>query len=407
MGFKEIKNCRCCGSNELKPVLDLNRQPLANSYHYGENLQSYPLAINVCTKCFNTQLTVVVDPEEMFSNYLYVSGTSSTLREYFKWFADMVESENKKGKVLDIACNDGTQLSQFKKRGWISHGIDPAKNLSKLSEKECDIVVVDYFNSRSIVKLPEKTYDVIIAQNVLAHTDDIYNFLLCCKILMNNDTKLYIQTSQADMIENGQFDTIYHEHLSFFSTLSIKKLCKRVGLYLNRVRKVEIHGGSYIFTISKIDNEHISVQNTLDSETKNRRYDIKKYDEYRNTIKSIIYNIQQKINEYKKINYIVIGYGAAAKGNTLLNAASLKLDYIIDDNNLKHGMLTPGSNIQITSIEILNNLLNNIVFIPLAWNFYEEIFEKINKKINTLKFKDLYKYEIISFFPILKTESLL
>lgn len=406
MGFKEIKKCRCCDSCDLKQVLDLKKQPLANSYHTGEELPEYPLAINVCTKCFHTQLTVVVDPDEMFSNYLYVSGTSSTLHKYFEWFTDMVESENKTGKVLDIACNDGTQLSKFKSRGWISHGIDPAKNLSELSEKNSDFIVVDYFNKQSISKLPEKIYDVIIAQNVFAHTHDVHDFLLCCKELMDNNTNLYIQTSQADMIENDQFDTIYHEHLSFFSTLSMKTLCERVGLYLNDVKRVHIHGGSYIFKISKTKNENNSVQDSLNLETKNRRYDIKKYDEYRDTITTVIDNTKKKIDEYKKMGYIVVGYGAAAKGNTFLNAASLKLHYIIDDNELKHGLLTPGSNTFITSRDFINTLANNTVFLPLAWNFYDEIVKNIRKQVDVLKFKNLYKYEVISFFPVLKVESL-
>lgn len=406
MGYTEIKKCRCCDSLDLKQVLDLKNQPLANSYHKGEPLQEYPLAINVCTKCFHTQLTVVVEPDEMFSNYLYVSGTSSTLHQYFEWFADMIEMENKKGKILDIACNDGTQLSKFKSRGWVSHGIDPAKNLSGLSQKNSDFIVVDYFNKQSVSKLPEKIYDVIIAQNVFAHTNDVYDFLICCKQLMNENTNLYVQTSQADMIENNQFDTIYHEHLSFFSTLSMKTLCERAGLFLNDVKRVKVHGGSYIFKISKNKNENESVQNSLNLEEKNRRYDIEKYDEYRDTIKQIIYNTKQKIDEYKKMGYIVVGYGAAAKGNTFLNAASIKLHYILDDNELKHGLLTPGTNTFITSTDFIDTLANNTVFLPLAWNFYDEIVKNIKNKVNELTFKNLYKYEVISFFPTLKIEIL-
>ena len=406
MTFKEINNCRCCNSDELKKVLDLKQQPLANSYHTGEPLEEYPLAINVCTKCFHTQLTVAVNPDQMFSNYLYLSGISSTLHEYFEWFASMVESENKKGKVLDIACNDGTQLSKFKNRGWISHGIDPAKNLSKLSEQNCDFVVIDYLNKQSILKLPEKIYDVIIAQNVFAHTNDVYDFLSCCKELMDDNTNIYIQTSQADMIENNQFDTIYHEHLSFFSTLSMNTLCQRAGLYLNNIKRVNVHGGSYVFRISKTKNEDNTVNNSLSLETKNRRYDIKKYDEYKDTVNTTINSVKQKIDEYKQMGYLIIGYGAAAKGNTFLNAASLKLHYIIDDNNLKYGLLTPGSNTFITSIDIIDTLSNNTIFVPLAWNFYDEIVKKLKHQLDRLKFKYLYKYEVISFFPTLRIENL-
>jgi hypothetical protein len=208
------------------------------------------------------------------------------------------------------------------------------------------------------------------------------------------------------MIENNQFDTIYHEHLSFFSTLSMNTLCQRAGLYLNNIKRVNVHGGSYVFRISKTKNEDNTVNNSLSLETKNRRYDIKKYDEYKDTVNTTINSVKQKIDEYKQMGYLIIGYGAAAKGNTFLNAASLKLHYIIDDNNLKYGLLTPGSNTFITSIDIIDTLSNNTIFVPLAWNFYDEIVKKLKHQLDRLKFKYLYKYEVISFFPTLRIENL-
>lgn len=408
MKYKNIKKCRCCGSCSLHPILDLKTQPLANSYHSGsEKLEKYPLATNLCTNCFHTQLSCVVNPDEMFLNYLYVSGTSKTLHDYFEWFVDMIETENDKGSVLDIACNDGTQLFKFKNRGWVSHGIDPAKNLFEKSSKNSDFIVVDYFNKDSIEKLPIKKYNVIIAQNVFAHTDDVVDFLESCKSLMTEKTNLYIQTSQADMIENNQFDTIYHEHLSFFSTLSMKTLCERVGLFLNDVKRVPIHGGSYIFTISKTKNIQSTVEDSLLLETKNGRYDINKYEKYKNKVNNIILETKQKIEDYKNNGYITVGYGAAAKGNTFLNAAEIKLHYIIDDNPLKHNLLTPGSNTIIVSKNIIKILANNSVFLPLAWNFYDEIVFNIKKEIKDLSFKNLFKYDVISFFPELRIQNIM
>lgn len=408
MSYTEIKKCRCCGSCNIQQVLNLNEQPLANNYHDGkEKLENYPLAINLCTDCFHTQLSCVVNPDKMFLNYLYVSGTSKTLHNYFEWFIDKVEKENNKGSVLDIACNDGTQLSKFKNHGWISHGIDPARNLFEKSSKNCDFVIVDYFNKDSIAKLPISKYDVIVAQNVFAHTDDVVDFLECCKLLMTEKTNLYIQTSQADMIENNQFDTIYHEHLSFFSTLSMKTLCERVGLFLNDVDRVPIHGGSYIFRIGKTKNDQSSVQKSLILETKNGRYDIKRYEKYKNEVNRIISETKQIIEEYKKNGFITIGYGAAAKGNTFLNAAKIKLHYIIDDNLLKHNLLTPGSNTIIVSKDIIKSLANNTVFLPLAWNFYEEIANNIKNEVKNLPFKHLFKYDVVSFFPTVKIENIM
>lgn len=402
--FTEVKNCRCCNSSDLHCVMDLQPQPLANSYHDGhDSLINYPLIINVCKNCFHTQLSGVVDPDEMFLNYLYVSGTSKTLHEYFEWFVRMVEADNLKGKILDIACNDGTQLSKFKNNNWITHGVDPAKNLAFESSTKCDKIVVDYFNKNCLKNLDDY-YDAIIAQNVFAHTHDVYNFLLCCKELMKNHSILYIQTSQADMIENNQFDTIYHEHLSFFSTLSMKTLCERVGLYLVDVQRVNIHGGSYIFKISKQNKIKKQVEESLLLEKNKGRYDLNTYITYANNVKNIIENTKEKINWYLKNGYIVVGYGAAAKGNTFLNSSAIKLHYIIDDNTLKQNLLTPGSNTLIVSKDFIKKFANNTVFIPLAWNFYDEISKTIKIEVNKLQFKKLYNYDIISFFPKLEVE---
>lgn len=409
--YKEIKECRCCGSSELKEILDLNTQPLANSYHTGkEALPTYPLALNLCTNCFHLQLSVVVDPDEMFSNYLYVSGTTKTLHDYFEWFADMVEHETGKlpypGKVLDIACNDGTQLQKFLKKSWLTHGIDPAKNLYELSSKNAAKVVVDYFNKSSLEKLGGVKYDAILAQNVFAHTDNIVEFLENCKSVMHPHTKLYIQTSQADMVENIQFDTIYHEHLSFFSTRSMIEVCKRVGLNVVSVKRVSVHGGSYIFTISKVSNSDGSVEDSLKKETTDGRYTIETYDQYAKEVRSIIKDFNDTIEFYRTLGYLLVGYGAAAKGNTFLNASETKLHFIIDDNEKKHGLLTPGSNTMIVDKNFIDHLANNVLFIPLAWNFYEEIKEKIKNKVSTLPFKALFDYKTYSYYPTKNIENI-
>lgn len=401
MGYVNVKNCRCCGSCDLKEILNLNEQPLANNYHDGsQKIVHYPLILNVCKHCFHTQLSVVVDPDEMFSTYLYVSGTSKTLHEYFEWFSNMVESEvGKSGSILDIACNDGTQLLKFKNKGWITHGIDPAQNLYDLSVKNADKIIVDYFNKKSVSMLNVDTYDAIIAQNVFAHTHDIFDFLMTCKDVMNDETRLYIQTSQADMIENNQFDTVYHEHLSFFSTKSMIAICERVGLTVVSVKRTPIHGGSYIFTIMKKGIPDYSVNFSLDLEEKSGRYSLKRYEQYSMEVNSVIQLFKNTIEMYKKDGYIVVGYGAAAKGNTFLNASKVKLHYIIDDNTLKHNLLTPGSNTLIVSRDFINNLANNTLFVPLAWNFYNEIKNNIKTKINLLPFKDKFMYKIYSYYP--------
>ena len=406
--YKTITECRCCKSKNLKEVLDLNTQPLANSYHDGDaELEKYPLKLNVCTECFHSQLSVVVDPDEMYKNYLYRSGTPKTFNEYCEWFASFVEQNTEKvGNVLDIACNDGTQLDKFKSRGWKTFGIDPAENLHQYSSKTADKIVVSYFNKDSIKSLGEVSFDAITAQNVFAHTDDIDLFLQDCKTIMNDDTKLFIQTSQADMIEEGQFDTIYHEHLSFFSTKSMKTLCERNGLYLNSVKRVDIHGGSYIFIISKSDKVDTTVKNSLNKEEKSGRYTLKKYDEYSTNINNIINKSKETIQKYVELGYIIVGYGAAAKGNTFLNASKIKPHFIIDDNTLKYNKLTPGSNCIIVNKEFIKLLTNNTLFIPLSWNFYDEIKNKIVELLDKNKFINKFSYEILRYYPEFKLEKI-
>ena len=407
MSCKTVNECRCCGNGNLKTVLDLENQPLANSYHKGERQEEYPLCLMLCEKCFHSQLSVVVDPDEMFIDYVYISGTSKTLHDYFDWFADMVQSEcGKVGSVLDIACNDGTQLCKFKNRGWVTHGIDPAKNLLHLSSENADKIVCDYLNVPALEELGSLKYDAIIAQNVFAHTHDIVHFLECCKTAMNDQTRLYIQTSQADMIENNQFDTIYHEHLSFFSTNSMKTVCERVGLKLVSVKKTDIHGGSYVFTISLSAAEDPSVSEMIERERAAGRYSVERYDDYRQKVQQVIFNFRQFAALYSSNGYLLVGYGAAAKGNTFLNASKVKLHFIVDDNPLKQGLLTPGTNTMIVSSDFISKFAHNTAFIPLAWNFHDEIRSKIKSKVDLLDFKNRFSYLIHAYYPRSSTEVL-
>jgi SAM-dependent methyltransferase len=320
----------------------------------------------------------------MFKNYLYVIGTTETLKNYFDFFSKFTvqrfkHHHNKKpNNVLDIACNDGTQLDFYKKLGLLTFGIDPAENLYKLSSLNHNITC-DYFPSNKI----KQKFDIITAQNVFAHTDDIKSFLIECKNILNDEGILYIQTSQSNMILNNEFDTIYHEHLSFFNSLSMKNIVENCGLKLNNVFKFDVHGSSYIFEISKYTKD-TNIESTLIEEQKNKLYCKKTYENFAKNAKILTDNLKNTIDEYKKAGYKVLGYGAAAKGMTLLNFGKIQLDYIIDDNPLKTNLLTPGMNIPIVSINILQELSSHkIVFVPLAWNFFDEICSRIKKVRNS------------------------
>ena len=376
--YSEKTSCICCDKTDLVQILDLNDQPLANSYHkIDESLDSYPLKLNLCKNCYHLQLSHIVDPNLLFKNYLYVSGTTQTLRDYFDWFANFVsEYEPTAQTVLDIACNDGSQLDSFSKLNFDTYGIDPAENLHQISSIKHK-VICDYFD----VSHFDEKFDVIVAQNVFAHNENAKKFLDDCTQIMHNDSLLFIQTSQAEMIEQNQFDTIYHEHLSFFNINSFNELTKRTKLYLVDVIKTPIHGTSYVFVLSRTKSRSHHIKNQIEIERSKQLLSLSRYTLYQTKVISLVNDFKKNVESFRVNGYKIIGYGAAAKGNTFLNFADVRLDYIIDDNPLKQQLFTPGMNIPIVSINKLNeyNDTDKILFIPLAWNFYDEIVKRIVK----------------------------
>ena len=406
--YREKKDCVCCGKSNLSVVLDLNKQPLANSYHKeDEILEDYPLGLNLCEDCYHLQLTHIVNPDLLFKDYLYVSGTTKTLRDNFEWFADFVLEYTANCRwnwpnprvqsVLDIACNDGSQLDCFKKKQAIeTFGVDPAENLYELSSKNHN-VICDYFDSN----LYDRTFDVIIAQNVFAHNENAKKFLDDCEKLMNSNSFLYIQTSQSDMIRNNQFDTIYHEHISFFNINSMNELVKRTGLHLVDVIKTPIHGISYLYILHKHPMNQYKVQNLIDVERQLGLLSQKTYDDYRENVLKIGRDFRRVISRYRRDGYEIVGYGAAAKGMTFLNFTNIKPDVIIDDNELKQNLYTPGTNVVIKPNGFLKQYKEHdkILFVPLAWNFYDEIRKRI------LKVRDNKNDKFLRYFPSVKVEN--
>lgn len=386
-----MNECLACGSTHLKKTLDLGEQPLANSYKKtkDEKQDVYPLVINHCTHCYHVQLTHAVNPELMFKDYAYVSGTSETMAAHFKWFAEWVTEYYKSiiprapYEVLDIGCNDGSQLNYFQNLAYTTYGVDPAENLYPISSKRHKVfpVFFDAAFAEDKAKV-STTYDVIVAQNVFAHNYDPVTFMQAAKTIMSNQSLMFIQTSQADMIKNNEFDTIYHEHISFYNINSMKELCKRTGMFVIDVVKCPLHGNSYIFVVSRNPDHarpaHIRNLITMES------YLLKEetYDVYREKCEKVASVLKSTMLECGNpdAGFYLVGYGAAAKGMTLLNYTGIHLDYIIDDNPLKQNKFTPGSSIPIVSFDILTELKGPCVFVPLAWNFFDEIREKIKRK---------------------------
>lgn len=377
MNYNKLDECLCCGNVELDFVLDLNSQPLANSYlkDKDECEDVFPLGINYCPKCTHIQLTHAVNPDLLFKDYLYVSGTAKTLHEYFDWFVNFTKQYTNGKKILDIACNDGTQLDYYKKYDFETYGIDPAENLYELSSKNHN-VICDYLTEDSIDKFDTK-FDIITAQNVFAHNTYPKKFLEMCKSLLQDNGYIFIQTSQADMVKNNQFDTIYHEHISFFSVKSFCTLAKNAGLNVVSVNRTPIHGTSFVFVLSKTECDKsdffINQEDELSTEV------IYNYVE---NCKRISKETYDKVEELREQGYTMIGYGAAAKGNTFLNFSKFQLNYILDDNPLKHDLFSPGSKIPIVDPDHMLNESGKICIVPLAWNFFDEIKNKVLSRKN-------------------------
>lgn len=402
--YKENRHCLVCERPIGAQYLDLGNQPLANSYHNGQPLPRFPLQMRICNCCYHSQLTVSVEPTVMFDDYLYISDTSRTLTDYFKWATEYIlERCNQPKKVLEIACNSGLLLEMFRDKGLECVGIDPARNLRELSAKRNLDVYVNYWNlySSNLILNERGKFDLILAFHVLPHVPDPNKFLWACNNVLAPNGKIFIQTSQCDMFLNNEFDVIYHEHSSYFTALSIRELAHRNNLGVTSITKTNIHSKSYLFSLSPVplQEPETELEALIDFERQQGLYDEKKYHDFAYNAQIIKEQLLSNLSRLRAEGYTLIGYGAAAKGNTLLNFIDFKLDYIIDDNEMKWGYLTPGTDIEIHGIHLLNEQqFDKICFIPLAWNFYAEIKQRIQAVRNTSN--DLF----VRYFPFYKEE---
>lgn len=401
---KHLTQCLACGGEHLTKTLDLGEQPLANSFvdDVAAPEAKYPLAVNLCNNCYHLQLTHAVNPELIYKNYLYVSGTSQTLKDHSAWFARWVRETVPfwPSSVLDIGCNDGTQLNAFKSAGYTTYGVDPAENLYPISSQQHNVycgfwddAALEHFN---------QTFDVITAQNSFAHNPDPIAFLQRAKRVMSESSRLYIQTSQCDMVVNGEFDTIYHEHINFYNINSMNELCRRAGLNLIDVVKAPVHGTSYIFVIAKTQQRPQHISNLIALEAQQGLLNETTYVSWAGNAYFLVEGLKEQIDAYARLGYIIAGYGAAAKGNTLLNYSKLYMDFVIDDNPLKQDKYTPGSHVPVVPASYLGNYTSKdkIVFVPLAWNFYDEI----KSKILLRRYNEHDKF--VRYFPEYRVESL-
>jgi len=358
------------------PAIDFKETLLANNYAVTE---TFPLAVNRCTECFHLQLAYGVDPKVLFSDYPYRSGVSKTFVDFCEFFANLTIATTVKSKdgpvskVLDIACNDGTQLNAFKGRGLDTYGVDPAENVTAIAKGNGHTV----FQSRleDIGYAGGHIFDILTAQNVLAHTTTPLLFLQKCRQLMGFNSRLFLTTSQANLVLNTEFDSIYHEHISYFNARSLEILLNRAGLYLLDLQTNPIHGTSYIAIVGKEPKpQRISAR--AEFETDMGLYLPGTYSIWEKQVRLKIEIAKRTIEEYRN-EFTVVGCGAAAKGITFLNIAGIKPDHLLDTTPAKWGKTACG--VRIERFDKLQEFPKEkkLLLLILAWNFEREVRKNI------------------------------
>jgi SAM-dependent methyltransferase len=382
-----IGKCLGCGSTLPDAFLDLGEMPLANSYIKPEDKDSeetyYKLAVTYCPKCYLVQLTHSVAPEEMFSDYLYFSSVSDVFLKHAAAMAESLTSRfslDTNSLVMEIGSNDGYLLQFFKQRGIPILGIEPAKNIAKVANEK-DIPTLDiFFGASSVSKILQEKgpADIIIGNNVLAHVPLINDFLLSVnKCLKPNGRAVFEFPYLIDLLENTEFDTIYHEHVFYFSLSAIKILAERAGLELFDVSRQDIHGGSLRVFLQREKRNKISnnIKQMLAMEEKYGITSKSLYLYFGEKVEKLKVKLVGFLKDIKKAGKTIAAYGAAAKGNTLLNYAgidSVVIDFVVDRSPHKQGLFLPGTKIPIFNPDELLNRMPDFTLI-LAWNFAEEI----------------------------------
>ena len=393
-------NCRCCGSKKLIRSLSLGYQPLANNLreNVNDNIKVYPLELNVCEECFNCQLSVAINSDEMFSNYLYQSSTTQSFREHFTIAAKkyIKEFELKKDSyIIDVGSNDGIGLKPFFDLGFENiQGIEPAKNLAELANKNGINTFHGYLDDKAMNPIKNGA-DLLLASNVFAHADDLKSMAESMKQLIKPNGKIIIEVQYLlNTIRDLTFDNIYHEHTNYWSLLTLNSFFEKLELKIFKVEKINTHGGSIRVYVSK-DKEILvdeSVKITLQEEEEFGLRDISTYLEFGKKIESLKKEVVKNIGILKKNYSSIVGYGAPAKATTALNFFNIskEIDYIVEDNKLKHGKYIPGVNIKIVSKKEIEN--KDQAILVLAWNFFDEIKKNNNDLSNNfINIKSLEK----------------
>lgn len=396
--------CRLCYKKKLHHLLSLGNQPLAN--HLNNKIPTkelrFPLNLCICKNCKTVQIKETINPKFLFEKYLWQTSTSFAAKKFSKIFCDKILPYLgcKKPFVLEIASNDGTFLIPFKKKGLEVLGIDPAKNLSIISLKKNIPVLTGFFNKKivkKIIKIKKKKADLIFARNVIAHVKNIHEIVEGAHEVLNDDGIFAIEFHYAEKIlDDLQYDSIYHEHLFYFNLLTVKNFFITKNFYLCHAFRSPISGGAIVALFSKSPtNLSASAKKILSVEKINKVNLIANWQRFAKKTKIHKLAFLKDINQYFHKNNKIIAYGASARSSTFLNYCGIdrkNIKYIVDKNPLKINKFTPGTNLKIISFGQFKKQINKFnVLLLLAWNFKKEVLKDL--------IVNRFKGKIITPFP--------
>jgi novobiocin biosynthesis protein NovU/D-mycarose 3-C-methyltransferase len=383
-------SCRVCGDRLPAPFFDLGDMPLANSFLRSSaefaREQRYPLALVSCPTCGLVQLNHVVPAETLYRDYVYVSSTSDGVRAHGQALAVRLKDRyglTPEDLVVEVASNDGTVLQSFKALGMQVLGVEPARNIAQIAEASGIPTIAEFFTGplgESLVR-SHRPAVVILARHVFAHVDDVHDFLHGAAALLDDRGVLAVEVPYlGDLLANLEFDTIYHEHLSYFALGQFVRLCGDHGLRVVDVDRIALHGGSIIVHIQKEGRQpSAAVTQMLQEEATSHLWSPSNLARFTAGITAWRQQFESLVTEITAGGGVPIGYGAAAKANTLLNfcpEVARALVCILDRSPHKQGQFTPGTHRPVRPVEEWRQYRPTHMLI-LAWNFKDEIMRQM------------------------------